>query len=381
MATIVFVMLPEMGHLNASFKVAKSLRQTGHQVYYSEPKYLEGLVIGEGFEFIPLLENFFPADFVPGDESAQSWFEVLKSGLELETEAGTQYALAVLKAELAGVLEKSRPDLLLIDGLLPEFAVTAYAGNIPCALINTALYDPFNDHGLIENAPVFAPILLKMPTLFLCPQAFDFPRQNKKENHYYVEASVDLDRKEVPFPWPLLGDDQPLIYCSLGTQSSLYSEGKEILQRLIEAIGRTNYQMVLSIGNHLRLDEFRDTPPNVILVNSAPQLKMLRKASMMITHGGLNTIKECILLGVPMIVFPMGRDQPRNASRVAYHGLGVMGDIQRLSVEQVTSLISKVECNPMIRANVEAMRDVFLEMESSGRSVGVIELILAKFQR
>ncbi len=379
MATIIFSMLPEAGHVNASFKVAKALSARGHRVLYSEPRYFERYVNKQGFEMIPLLDDFFPNDFTLEQASTVSWFEVLKSALKLDTKAGKNNAANVLLRELDLLVEKQRPDLLLIDGLLSEMATAAHTLAIPTLLINTALYDPFDDHGIIEDAPVFASTLYKLPALFLCPQEFDFPRQRGRQQHYYVEASIDTERREVDFPWARIRDDKKLIYCSLGTQSFLYAESKQVLQVFIDTFAqRTDSQLVLSIGSHLRVEHFRDVPDNVILVPSAPQLELLKRCTLMITHGGLNTIKECVFFGVPMIVFPVKRDQPRNAARVAYHGLGVMGNIQHISVDQVRLLVDKVEKNASFKAKAEAMSKIFREMENSGQAVKVIESFLGK---
>jgi UDP:flavonoid glycosyltransferase YjiC (YdhE family) len=379
MATIVFIMLPEAGHLNASYKLARALAARGHGVIYSEPPYLAAAVGAQGFEFVPLLADYFPAGFNAAQAAGVSWFEVLKSVLKLETAADTRKALGILRRELQALAAHTRPDLLLIDGLLPELATTAYELRLPCALINTALYDPFDDHGQIENAPVFAPVLSKLSALFLCPQEFDFPRQRGVPHHYYVEASVDLERKEPDFPWERLDADTRLIYCSLGSQSFLYGDRQRVLRTLIEAVGRrAECQMVLAAGSHLGPADFEPLPPNVLVVKSAPQLALLKRAALMITHGGLNTIKECILLGVPMIVFPMKRDQPRNAARVAYHGLGLFGNLQFITVERATALIEQVERTPAFREKVEAMRSVFRAREESGRGVQVVEALLAR---
>ena len=95
----------------------------------------------------------------------------------------------------------------------------------------------------------------------------------------------------------------------------------------------------------------------------------------MINHGGLGTIKECIYFGVPMIVFPMMRDQPGNAARVAYHGLGIVGQ-SRVSAGQVNALIDTVERNPSFRARAEAMGKKFREIEDSGIGIQVIERLV-----
>jgi UDP:flavonoid glycosyltransferase YjiC (YdhE family) len=380
MASIVLIMLPETGHLNASFKIAKRLKANGHRVYYAEPKYVERQVTAQGFEFVPLLEEFFPEDFTYEQAAAVSWFEVLKAKLQFQTAADTRRALAILADNLQALSNKTQPEILLIDGLLPELATVAYELKLPCALINTALYDPFDDHGIIDNAPVFASVLFKLPALFLCPKEFDFPRQRDREHHYYVEASIDLQRTEADFCWQKVAAEKKLIYASLGTQSFLYEEGKTALRSIIDGVATQNeYQLILSIGNHLQVADFEPIPANVMLVNHAPQLEMLQRASVMITHGGLNTVKECIYFGVPMIVFPMKRDQPRNAARVAFHKLGVMGNLQHLTAEQVKALLDKVMGNASFRENVRAMSRRFQELEAEEKSVKVIETLLARY--
>ena len=379
MATIVFVMMPESGHLNATYKIAKTLQGRGHRVIYSEPPYAELAIRAQGFEFVPLLASYFPADFTAAQASRTSWYEVLRSTLKLETAADAMKMLGILRRELQALTARTNPDLLLIDGLLPELAATAHDLRLPCALINTALYDPFDDHGQIENAPVFAPILSKLPAVFLCPQEFDFPRQRGSPNHFYVEASVDLERKEPDFPWESLDSRKRLIYCSLGSQSFLHKNSQQVLRTLIEAVARRDdYQMILAVDSQLRPADFSPFPHNVLAVNSAPQLALLKTASLAITHGGLNTIKECILIGVPMIVLPMTRDQPRNAARVAYHSLGVMGNFQSITAEQASSLIEQVENGPVFKEKVEAMRKIFREKEEAGRGVQVVESLLSQ---
>jgi UDP:flavonoid glycosyltransferase YjiC (YdhE family) len=98
----------------------------------------------------------------------------------------------------------------------------------------------------------------------------------------------------------------------------------------------------------------------------------------MITHGGINSIKECIFLGVPMIILPVSGDQPMNAARIEYHGLGIRGNLRKASVERIQALISKIEQNPSYKTRIEAMRQRFLEVESSGVGARVIEEIIQK---
>lgn len=79
---------------------------------------------------------------------------------------------------------------------------------------------------------------------------------------------------------------------------------------------------MLSIGNLLRRDEIGTVPNNAIVVNNAPQLELLKKASVCITHGGFNTVLEALTQGVPQIAIPVTNDQPGVAARIEYKKTG-----------------------------------------------------------
>ena len=48
-----------------------------------------------------------------------------------------------------------------------------------------------------------------------------------------------------------------------------------------------------------------------------PQLDLIKRASAVITHAGLNTVLESLSEGVPLVCIPLGNDQPvsRRASK------------------------------------------------------------------
>jgi len=47
-----------------------------------------------------------------------------------------------------------------------------------------------------------------------------------------------------------------------------------------------------------------------IVVEFAPQLELLKRAALCITHAGLNTALECLSNGLPMVAIPITNDQP-----------------------------------------------------------------------
>ncbi len=131
--------------------------------------------------------------------------------------------------------------------------------------------------------------------------------------------------------------------------------------------------MVMNTGKVLTREDFPHIPADTILVNVAPQLQILQKAALMVTHGGLNSIKECIFFNVPMVVYPISFDQPGNSARVSYHGLGKVGNLKKATPESIHALIQEVLSDAEIRNNVEKMSKIFRESEEKAALLEWIE--------
>jgi UDP:flavonoid glycosyltransferase YjiC (YdhE family) len=98
----------------------------------------------------------------------------------------------------------------------------------------------------------------------------------------------------------------------------------------------------------------------------------------MVSHAGLNSVKESIYFGVPMILFPLIRDQPSNAARAVYHGLAVKGAYANCSIERIRELLESIGRNPSIRTRTETMAQTFRKHEDA--EVGtrtIVELVPA----
>lgn len=177
------------------------------------------------------------------------------------------------------------------------------------------------------------------PECILSPREFDFPGETKP-NQLHLGPSVDLDRKDTGYDYFYLDRVQPMlrardagvpvVYCSLGSAAWRYSGIQRFFRRLVVAATGQPFSLILTIGQELDPRLFDPLPTNVAVIQRAPQIDLLRNADLAITHGGMNTITECIMLNVPMLVYPgtSELDQPGNAARVAYHRLGLMGSLR-----------------------------------------------------
>lgn len=365
MARIVFIPFPETGHLYASFKLARQLKALGHEVSYLGIWDFEAPVRLQQFEFQPLFAEAIPKGFISQHVTSSEVepFEAILRAAQKGRQA------ADLLTELAQTLASLRPNVLIIDLLLSMVALLAKQLKIASVLLNTQFYDPWED---ARKAADYRR-LLDVPELILCPQEFDFPRARMRENCHYVEASIDQQRRDVAFPWARLDHHKPLIYCSLGSQSHLISGGRKLLQTVIEAISaRHDWQLILTTGTHLNPEDFGDVAASIILVNRAPQLDILQRAAIMITHGGFNTVKECIFYGIPMLVFPLIRDHPAVAARVVHHGLGLRGNINQISVEMIHSMIDEIAVSPAFQTRCRRMGEWFKQREAAADAVSLV---------
>ncbi len=76
------------------------------------------------------------------------------------------------------------------------------------------------------------------------------------------------------------------------------------------------------------------------------------------------------------VVAPLGFDQPGNAARVEYHGLGRRVDVKRSTREQLTRVIRAVLFEPSYRRKISRFRDASLTLEPPSLAADVIEAIL-----
>lgn len=191
------------------------------------------------------------------------------------------------------------------------------------------------------------------------PQCLDFPRAGLPGTFHYTGPFVDeAARLLIEFPWDQL-DGRPLIYASLGT--TLKSD-PAIFRLIAEACDGLGLQLVISLGGRRDPRMFQDLPGKPLIVREAPQLELLKKAEIVITHAGPNTVFETLLQGKPMIAIPKTFDQPAIAARLGWLGAAIVPRPGKLSVQEIRSALSTVLGDPSYR---EAARGIQARLRSA----------------
>src|SRR5258708_39297689 len=100
------------------------------------------------------------------------------------------------------------------------------------------------------------------------------------------------------FPWEKL-TGAPLIYASLGT---LVNGIEHVYRAILEAVGGfSEAQVVLLVGKNIDSDDLRPIPLNAIIISKAPQIELLKRASLCITHAGLDKRLGALAQGVARV--------------------------------------------------------------------------------
>lgn len=131
---------------------------------------------------------------------------------------------------------------------------------------------------------------------------------------------------------------RPVIYISLGT---IVKGGKSFFKQCIKMFSKEDVDVIIS--SNLKL---KHLPSNIHIYTSVPQTEVLKIADVFVTHGGMNSVSEAMVCGVPMVVIPFASDQPVNAECVERLGIG-----KRLEYGNVSS-IKEVVFDVMNDANI-----------------------------
>ncbi len=209
------------------------------------------------------------------------------------------------------------------------------------------------------------------------PAFFDYPRAELPPHFHYTGPWHEPTRESesTPFPWEKL-DGRPLVYASLGTMQNRL---QPVFRAILDACAELPLQVVLSLGSE---DATWDgpLPPNAILVPFAPQLSLLDRADLLITHAGLNTVLEGLARGLPMLCMPVSNDQPGVARRVEWLGAGEVLSPRRASKARIRALLEKLLTDDYRQAAQRCRR----QLEGSRgvvRAADIVEEAFASRQR
>ncbi|MEB3305768.1 MAG: nucleotide disphospho-sugar-binding domain-containing protein [Cyanobacteriota bacterium] len=405
---------PAIGHLNPMVALALELQRRGHGVVVFSvadgARKLEGLPL----DVVTIGASAFPPGAV---EEAYATLGRLsgRDGLRFSVDYFRR-ELALLHAELPEAVAGAGVNVLLVDQLCPAAGTVAETLGLPYITICNAL--PVNrepavppyftgwlpgpgpwvrwrnqlGNALLDRltAPLWRDLqqqrvrwglpphrrkeeaLSPLLQLAQLPRTFDFPRERLAPQFHYVGRLADpsgqepLLRDVVPFPWGRL-DGRRLIYASLGT---LQNGRPELFAEIAEACAPLDAQLVISMGNPRSMP--LALPGDPLVVAYAPHQQVIERATLVISHAGLNTTLTALGTGVPVLAIPITNEQPGIAARLAASGAGRVLPVQKLGVEALRAMVAEMLANPSYREQAQRMR---AENQAAGGVAAAADLI------
>lgn len=405
MAKIIFNLVQAAGHINPSLKLARTLKNKGHEVLFTSNQEFREHIIRQGFNVLEIspIEQSKRIDTnneknLSNNYSSNNLISVLK---KLFIKWATNYLINFYNEKLAlkytSRIVAAQPSLVLVDSMLPLYhtillkshnisiinlqtmmSLSMEAGSPPmnskiipkknrgsliyCEILwikyftkrrlraawKKAIYlgkdemsinrriarkCRFTLRGKVNHRRSFNFALKHVPEIILSSEEFNFFK-SKQNRELYIGMSVSSDRREDDINKEISdiihSKTGRLVYCSLGTISTMHNKRCGLFfNKVIDAFKNSPWTVILSTGNdtdQLNLDHGYG---NIHTFCSVPQLSVLKYCDIMITHGGLNSITECIVNEVPMLVYPLNNkwDQNGNAARVVYHHIGLRGGV------------------------------------------------------
>lgn len=164
-----------------------------------------------------------------------------------------------------------------------------------------------------------------------------------------------------------------LIYVSLGSvlykftfiYELVFEAARDFNLKQNRHFSASQLRFIISVGESLSF--FNDKvargelqiPDNVLLCSYAPQLEILKKADLFITHCGMNSTNETIKYAVPIVAVPVVNDQPMVAKRVCDElSLGIRVDLNTLTSERIGDAIDEVLSNQKYKNNIDEFSKV-----------------------
>jgi UDP:flavonoid glycosyltransferase YjiC (YdhE family) len=174
-----------------------------------------------------------------------------------------------------------------------------------------------------------------------------------------------------PLRWPGRIDDAPTVYFTLGTEFNL--ESGDLFPRVLAGLAALPVNVVVTTGRDLDPASFGPQPPTIHARPFIPQADILPCCDIVICHGGSGSVIGALAHGKPMVLLPMGADQPLNAARAAALGVAQVLDVMQATPTTVATAVRAVLDDVSYRERAELLRAECLALPGPDDAVGLLE--------
>jgi MGT family glycosyltransferase len=397
MPKALFFNVPAHGHVNPSLPLVAELVRRGHQITYFLTESYRAKVEATGAVFQPytsIHDDYFDAPGLDGSRPQKAAHHLITTAAEI-------------LPELIEMTREAQPDYILFDGMCPWGQILPRIVGLPAvaSLSLMAMGSPRSMMNL-KTLRVIVPILMHDFDKGL--QANQAARALGEKYHIaplsatsimnglgdlsisytsdYFQPYASTVSESVRFVGRIMdeksaGDsfsfervqDRPLIYVSLG---SLINENEAFFRECIAAFRGSDYFVLMSTGNGVRPEVFGALPENITIHSWVPQIEVLKRAALFITHAGLGSVHDGLYFGVPLLLVPQQGEQTLIAQRVVELGAGLMLKKAQVNAESVRSNATRLLSDSRFKNEAVRIGETFRAAGGVARAADEIEALL-----
>ena len=337
MKKIALFCIPAHGHTNPMLPVAAELVRRGNAVRFYSFKEFEARIRATG------------AEFVPCDSFLARLTEQEAAGLKnvSATEMTIQDIRITLRMNdfLEEEFRTFRPDVVYTDSVCFWGKLNAWKHHVPMVVsTSTFAFNQLSSQYMKNSPKELAGLIFGLPRVS--------KELNRLKSHGYqfkglfsliqsdnsTDSVVYTSRRFQPysesfsshylFVGPSIRPEhkpekagKPLVYVSMGT---VINDRPDFYARCMEALRGENVDLIISCGNAVDLASLGELPENVKVFPYVDQLQVLSRASVFITHCGMNSVSESLYMETPMVLYPQTNEQAAFARRTVEIGAGLL---------------------------------------------------------
>ena len=375
MARILWLNWSGGGNLPPSLGVARVLTERGHQVAFAGRPEMVPRVKTAGFRAVEITDAYAQVDRYP-----QGHFM---------TRAACYLTSPAVEAQIHAIVAAEAPDVVVIDAMFPAALAQAVSFQQPAAVfVHTFVFrqldmwrkmiatlDGMRQQAGFAGLPALDELWRSRDRIVSTSlAAFDAAPLPGWDLVRHVGPVLEDEKFAVPtpLPWPE-SDATPLVLVSFSTGFEQRNVDK--LQHALDALADQPVHVVATTGGIVAPNELA-SPPNAVVLNYAAHDPILRRAALVVTHGGHGTAMRTLRHGVPMVVIPgLAGDQPFVAAAVQEWGAGralpgdADADAMRAAAKEALSV-------PSFRDNARRRATALAGIDGAANAADEVEQLL-----
>jgi UDP:flavonoid glycosyltransferase YjiC (YdhE family) len=384
---ILFTFTGGGGHFLPTLPIARALAARGHEVTFSAQEAMLAVVQATGFDAIGSGGNtladpatrrpLLPVDRLHEEQVMRDLF------------AGR---IARERArQLFMVAEDWHPDVIVRDEVdfgaavaaerlgIPHVSIVVLAagGLLRPNLVGERLDALRAEHGLPADPEL--QMLHRHLTLVPIPATFRSPNDPLPSTAHHIRPAVldaqtgiqDQTEQGLPFDRLIEKTDRPTIYFTLGT--IFHQESGDLFTRVLAGLSELDVNVIVTVGREIDPAELGPQTPNVHIERFVPQELLLPHCDLVVSHAGSGSVIGALAFGVPLVLLPMGADQPLNADRCDALNVARVLDPLTARPRDITDAANDVLHAPAYREAALRIQDEVTRLPTSGHAAAMIE--------